>query len=251
MTSWLDPVVSALDRRPAPVEIFVRDDDGGWEDGRLLALLDLFAEERFPIDVAAIPAATGEALAAELSRRMAFLPLGIHQHGFTHLNHEPEGRACEFGRARPIESQHSDIRLGRQMLLDQFGAHLDPIFTPPWNRCTVVTALCLRDIGIRAISRDVTAGWLRLDGLVECPIGVDWFARRGGQRLSRAAWAEVFAGAIDGAAGPLGVMLHHAVMGSDELRAWSGVLRVLAGHSNASGMLMREAIGRSVTGRKS
>jgi hypothetical protein len=251
MTSWLDPVVRALDRRTAPVEIFVRDDDGGWEDGRLLALLDLFAEERFPIDVATIPAATGETLATELLGRTALLPLGIHQHGFAHLNHEPEGRACEFGRARAIDLQHEDIRLGRQILLDRFGPHLDPIFTPPWNRCTEATALCLRDVGFRAISRDLTAGWLGLDGLVECPIRVDWFARRGGQRLSRAAWAEVFAGAIDGAAGPLGVMLHHAVMDTDELRAWSSVLRVLAGHSNARGMLMREAIGRSVTGRKS
>lgn len=242
MNSWLDPVVSALDRRDGAVAIFVRDDDGGWEDGRLMALLDIFAEELFPIDIAAIPMATRPALATELLRRATVVPLGIHQHGLAHLNHETGGRRCEFGRTRSIESQRSDIRLGRQILLDQFGPRLDSIFTPPWNRCSEVTRLCLRDVGIRAISQDATADACRLDGLVECPIRIDWFARRAGQRLSRTDWAGRFATAIEALPGPLGVMLHHAVMNAEELRAWKSVLRLLARHSNARGVLMREAI---------
>ena len=43
MSSWLQPVEAALDAAPAPVPVFFRDDDAGWGDERLLALLDAFA----------------------------------------------------------------------------------------------------------------------------------------------------------------------------------------------------------------
>lgn len=245
MTSWLDPVVSALDRRSSPLEIFVRDDDGGWEDGRLLALLDLFAEESFPIDVAAIPAATAGALAIELSRRAALLPLGIHQHGFAHVNHEPEGRACEFGAARPIESQRTDIRLGRQMLLDRFGPHLDPIFTPPWNRCTTDTGRALVASGIRAISCDITARRLDIAGLTECPVHADWFAKARGRRLDRHEWASMLARHVADAAGPVGIMLHHAEMDAAELDACEEVVRTVAAHPRVHVVPMRDVVMKS------
>ena len=88
-------------RRPAPVDVFFRDDDAGWRDDRLLALLDLFAEHALPLDVAVIPAALGEPVAAELRGR-AGARLGLHQHGFAHANHEPDGRKHEFGPSRPL-----------------------------------------------------------------------------------------------------------------------------------------------------
>ena len=39
---------------------------------------------------------------------------------------------------------------------------VDPIFTPPWNRCTQATADCLAMLGYRVLSRDATASRLRL-----------------------------------------------------------------------------------------
>ena len=102
MTAWLDPVREALDRAPAPVTLFFRDDDAGWRDDRLLALLDRFDDVCLPIDLALIPSEIGPESAAALASRVDSSGgrLGLHQHGFAHANHEPEGRKCEFGPSR-------------------------------------------------------------------------------------------------------------------------------------------------------
>ena len=48
---WLDPVTTALDAAPAPVDVFFRDDDAGWETDRLIAVLDMFARHDVPLDL--------------------------------------------------------------------------------------------------------------------------------------------------------------------------------------------------------
>src|SRR4051812_44895721 len=87
---WLDPVRGALEANAASV--FFRDDDAGWADARLCALLDRFERHGLPADLAVIPAALDHRLAGELRRRAATQRLGLHQHGFAHRNHEPDGR---------------------------------------------------------------------------------------------------------------------------------------------------------------
>jgi len=54
--SWLDPVREALDARASAALIFFRNDDAGWDDARLRAMLDLFARCSVPLEVAVIPA---------------------------------------------------------------------------------------------------------------------------------------------------------------------------------------------------
>ena len=65
--------------------VFLRDDDAGWADGRLLALLDVLSASSpprpdpgrgVPVDVAVIPDAVGPALARELLARPG---IGLHQ----------------------------------------------------------------------------------------------------------------------------------------------------------------------------
>ena len=184
---WLLPVRETLDGLTHPASLFFRDDDCGWSDDRLLLLLDIFADFGFPVDLAAIPAALNSAFAQKLSRRMAAHPerLRIHQHGYTHVNHEPAGKKCEFGPARNYLSQRSDIESGQRRLADLFGAAPDPIFTPPWNRCTTVTARCLAELGFQVLSRDSHAEALEIPGLFEMPIAVDWFAHRKKVRLDQ------------------------------------------------------------------
>ena len=246
MTSWIDPLVRALDSRTTSIRVFVRDDDAGWHDERLRKLLDDFADAMFPIDLAAIPAAASPALARALVERRRLQPLGVHQHGFAHVNHEPAGRPCEFGEARQPWAQRTDIAQGRRILLGLFGEHLDSIFTPPWNRCTAATGRSVRECGIRAISRDATAQPLNVDGLVECPIAADWFAKHRGRRLSREEWGGAFARRLEQATLPLGVMLHHAVMDDGERAAWRAVLRVLASHPKVIGTAMRDVVACSL-----
>ena len=101
--SWLDPVRRALDEGPSTV--FFRDDDAGWGDERLWALLDLFDRRALPVDLAVIPAELHPTLTAELTVRARAGRVHLHQHGFAHVNHEPTGRKCEFGPARPYEAQ--------------------------------------------------------------------------------------------------------------------------------------------------
>jgi hypothetical protein len=140
-SSWLDPLRAVLEEAPAPVTFFFRDDDAGWRDDRLRPLLGVFDRFGAPLDLAVIPAALARPLAQELRARRGEngSTLGIHQHGYAHSNHEPNGRKCEFGPARGRVAQRADIQLGRRLLEALVEGPVDPIFTPPWNRCTHAT----------------------------------------------------------------------------------------------------------------
>jgi peptidoglycan/xylan/chitin deacetylase (PgdA/CDA1 family) len=238
-TSWLRPVAAALDAARAPVPVFFRDDDAGWDDARLLALLDVFAARSLPVDLAVIPRALGAALARELLARPG---VGLHQHGLAHVNHEPEGRKCEFGPSRPAAAQRRDIEAGRSRLAALLGERVDPIFTPPWNRCTADTGRCLAALGFAALSRESRAAPLGVPGLRELPVAIDWFAHRHGARLSPHELGDRLAAAI-AAGGPVGLMFHHAIMDAGERRRAAELLDLLAGHEGAGATPMLELVG--------
>jgi len=231
--AWLIPVRNALDGLIQPASLFFRDDDCGWDDDRLLLLLDIFADFDIPVDLAAIPAALNSALAQKLSRRMAAHPerLRIHQHGFAHVNHEPTGKKCEFGAARSYRRQRDDIAEGQRRLSELLDVTPDPIFTPPWNRCNSVTARCLAELGFHVLSRDSHAAPLDVPGLCELPITLDWFAHRKKVRLDRMEWGRTLAAQLESDAS-VGIMFHHAVMDAEEMQALAQLLSVLARHPN-------------------
>jgi hypothetical protein len=240
---WLVPVREALDGLAHPAQLFFRDDDCGWSDDRVLLLLDIFADFGVPVDLAAIPAVLNPVFAQKLSRRMAAHPerLRIHQHGYAHLNHESNGKKCEFGPARDYVAQRSDIENGQRRLAELLETEPDPIFTPPWNRCTSVTARCLAELGFQVLSRDSHAAPLENSGVRELPIAVDWFAHRKKVRLDRMEWGELLAAKLDGEAS-IGIMLHHAVMDTDEMQALAQLLSVLARHANTTCRTMQSLI---------
>lgn len=218
MRDELSPVIELLDTLDAPIDAFVRDDDAGWGDARLLTLLDTMAHAGVPIDLAAIPLAVSDRLAAELNLRIDADPgsVGVHQHGCAHANHQADGRKCEFGPARDAQTQQRDLRGGRRLLRHFFGERLQPIFTPPWNRCAAHTPDVLAELGFCALSRD--RGAPAQQALPELPVDIDWSRqwREGGPTAVAGALAQALrARAADGA--PLGLMLHHAVMSPAEL----------------------------------
>src|SRR6267378_906417 len=145
MSDWLDPLWTTLDAAPRPVSFFFRNDDAGWKDERLFALLYTFSRHRVPIDVAVIPTALSANLATGLRSLLQIDGelLSLHQHGYAHLNHESAGRKCEFGPSRSRALQLSDIQTGKNLLADLCGPIAESIFTPPWNRCTAITGECL------------------------------------------------------------------------------------------------------------
>ena len=156
--AWLSPLESVLDAARAPVDFFFRDDDVGRADEQLFRLLDVFGACAVPVDLAVIPEAVTPDLARHLlARHESSGALAVHQHGLAHINHEPAGRACEFGASRTRTQQRGDIATGQRRLADLFGPLSTPIFSPPWNRCTDDTVDCLVALGFRALSRDATA----------------------------------------------------------------------------------------------
>jgi peptidoglycan/xylan/chitin deacetylase (PgdA/CDA1 family) len=251
MNAWLRPLREALDAAPAPATFFFRDDDAGWRDDRLEALLDVFAKHAVPIDLAAIPLDMTEALARTLVLRgERTQPLGIHQHGYAHISHQVEGRKCEFGTERPAEAQRIDIEDGQRRLRALLGPALQPMFTPPWNRCTAATGACLVELGIEVLSRDRTAQPLGLHGLRELPVQVNWFAKRKGVPLGRDAVGEQLA-ARAGEPAPLGVMLHHAEMDTEDMAAMDELLEVICAHDRARCLSMAAVLEDSTVGSAS
>ena len=232
MTTWLDPMRARLDATERPITFFFRDDDVGWGDERLWALLDRFTTPGRPIDLAVIPALLNGSLVRALRQRMerSNREVALHQHGWAHVNHEPCGRRSEFGPSRSIAEMRADLRRGRAAMSAAFGAAASAVFVPPWNRCSEVTAAVLRDEGVRAVSREATAEPFGLRGLAEIPITVDWLAKRkGGGRVAAEARGQLLATAASGAR-PVGVMLHHAVMTDDDLAELDELLDLLDTH---------------------
>jgi hypothetical protein len=239
-----DLMLPVLDALTARVDIFIRDDDAGWDDSHQLALLDVTRRCGVPIDLAAIPRAMSPGLARVLRERIAAAPglLSIHQHGSTHFNHEVAGRKCEFGASRSAQQQRNDLSRGQAVLREHFGELLLPVFTPPWNRCTDVTPVLLAELGFAALSRDRGAKPAQ-HALQEIAVDMDWtrhWREGGGPALIAAFTQALRERAADGQ--PLGVMLHHAVMTQDELTLLQELLTVLTDHPNVGWRSMRELL---------
>jgi hypothetical protein len=243
LTPWLDPVCQALDESDVAIDFFFRDDDVGWANDEFRALLTCFRRHSVPIDIAAIPSALTAEFADEICALHDEAPalVGIHQHGFSHTNHEVFGRKCEFGTSRTRQEQFSDIQLGKMKLEAMLGSALDPIFTPPWNRCTEITGECLRELGFRVLSRDATAPSLALSGLDELPISIDWFAKKNGARLSFQSLGTLIAKMVKQGR-PVGIMLHHELMSADERDLLGDLLVLLSTHRRAHCKLMTEIV---------
>jgi peptidoglycan/xylan/chitin deacetylase (PgdA/CDA1 family) len=220
---------TALDEAPAPVEVFFRDDDAGWGDERLLELIARFEATGLPLDLAVIPAELTPRLAETLRER----PVGLHQHGYAHVNHQREGRRCEFGSDRSRAQQQDDIARGRERLRELLGDRLDPFFTPPWNRCTRDTGEALVALGFAALSREHRAE--RLGLLPEVSVHLD-VARLTPEELDARFAAHVRAG------GPVGVMFHHAVMEDADLGRGAALLELLAAHANVAPRTLAELV---------
>jgi len=244
---WLEPLRQVLGSATAPVDFFFRVDDVGWQDDHLFPLLELFERHAVPVDLAVIPQAITPGTAAELRTRLGRTPdrIGVHVHGFAHVNHEPDGRKSEFGPRREPAAQRRDLEAGRHRLASLLGDAVAPFFTPPWNRCTESTARLLAELGCRVLSRDARAQPFGIPGCLELPIRVDCLRPPAdivatGERL-----------AAEGRSGwPVGVMLHPARIEAEDRRWLDELLALVAAHVAARCRSMRAlASDRSWAGR--
>jgi peptidoglycan/xylan/chitin deacetylase (PgdA/CDA1 family) len=135
--------------------IFFRADDVAAPGRNIAKLMDIFKRHRVPLCLAVVPAwLTG--------RRWQYLKdLGAkesslwcwHQHGWRHVNHETDGKKQEFGTSRSRSNIKRDLVQGKRRLEDLMEAEFYPVFTPPWNRCSLSTLQLLGELGYVAVSR--------------------------------------------------------------------------------------------------
>jgi hypothetical protein len=243
---WLNEIRLALDQEEEPVRFFFRDDDAGWANKQLVELLDCFCPVEIPIDLAVIPGAINIDNMRLFSRVVVKEGLiGVHQHGFRHSNHQYQGRKCEFGDDRTYSQQHADIKAGQDLLLDYFGDQVDPIFTPPWNRCNQDTVNALNDLGFTTLSRDNTGIPLDYQELRELPVNIDWFKKHHGMRLSNTELGLLIAQVIDSGE-TVGIMLHHEMMDHKERGMLKGLLELLNSHPMVKCERMKDTFGSSL-----
>jgi predicted deacetylase len=243
VADWLREISQVLDKASSPVRFFFRDDDAGWENDKLFNMLDKFAQNDVAIDLALIPKSLDNQLADELMLRWRNNKqlLGLHQHGYGHINHEQNGRKCEFGSSRTKVQQQDDLAEGKACLQACFGLAFDPFFTPPWNRCTQDTVECLEDLDFKLLSRDITATQFDSTKIQHRPVHIDW-----SKIIKQSSCPEVdLAHTLSQhfASNELtGIMLHHADMGNGQIEPLTELLVLLASHHNAQGLLLRDTL---------
>jgi hypothetical protein len=181
------------------------------DDLSLRSMLELFFRYQIPLNLQIIPGRlTSEGIKA-IGRVRSNL-LELNQHGWMHVNHENLGRKCEFGPSRSFEQQYEDIERGRKILEEAFGSAFSPVFTPPWNRCTVETFRALDRLGFQALSRfrgDAPAGGYNFR---EVSVTLDLYRWQGGAAMKspNELLDELI---LQLETRPrIGIMLHHKVM---------------------------------------
>ena len=152
----------------------------------------------------------------------------VHQHGFAHI--EPRAGRAQVRvrrRPRPPAARRADVAAGRDAARGPPRRPIDPVFTPPWNRCI---GRHRRRRARRRPRRAVARRQRRAprparprrgpgaDRLVGPPQG------HAGRRSSAATPSPP----TSPAGGPVGVMLHHAVMDADDRRHLAALLALVA-----------------------
>lgn len=210
-----------LEHAPREVDVFFRDDDADADLPELRRLLDTFAENEVPVNLAVVPGTLTEACADLLKVQPHAEP---HQHGWKHANHEADGRKCEFGRSRSYEQQLADIARGKRRMTELLGEGWVPVFTPPWNRCTDDTCRALCVLEFAGISKDRSTPPFAGCALPEVSTSVDIFRWKNGRRLKT---EEEIATEFQASADPVGVLLHHKAMDFAAFEMLGELLRAL------------------------
>lgn len=205
-----------LGRDGQEAHFFLRDDDSDVVEDTLRSLLDICRRHRAAVNLAAIPGSLTDGGARFLREHVSAHPelVEVHQHGWMHVNHEPQGKKCEFGPTRSFAEQLADIAAGKARMDEAFGNAWFPAFTPPWNRCTEETRRALEELGFSVLSTD--GGFRRLPNyhFQQIPVTLDVFRWKGNRTLRPA-------GEIVGELilqmerrQTVGILLHHKVMDS-------------------------------------
>lgn len=222
-----------LERAPGNrATVWFRADDIAAPGGNFQRMIEAFTRHRTPLALAAVPAwVTRQRWKAVRNIAEPGADLWCwHQHGWRHANHERVGKKQEFGPGRSAEALCSDLRRGRDRLVELLGDGFFPAFTPPWNRCGEDALAALVDLRFRAISRSVGAKPPAPAKLPEFPVNVDLHTRR--EADPETGWENLLAELESAVStGTAGIMLHHQRMNDVAVSFLDRLLPLVGGHS--------------------
>ena len=231
---WGD-LAAELDRCPAPVAFWWRDDDAVAATPALDRLLALRAQLELPLALAVIPAKLADTLPKALEAEPA---VGVLQHGWNHANHAPDGaQPSEFPGSRASGEVEAQLAEGRHRLAACFGGRFIPALVPPFNALdgTVIGAVQASGLARLSLASDF-AGLALPSRNVHADL-IDW---RSGTAVPEASAIRALVVALRlrrfglaRATKPIGIMTHHLV--HDEA-VWSltrSLLTRLKAHPNA------------------
>jgi len=214
--------------------IYFRADDVAVPGGAFCRMMELFSHYRIPLSLAVVPAwLTRERWnAIQNTGGRSSLLWCWHQHGWRHVNHETTGKKQEFGSARLSSEIKHDLLKGRQRLENILGNHFYPVFTPPWNRCSLKTLALLEECRYLAVSRNCGAVPVPPGGqLPDLCVDVDLHTRK--DRDPASGWDRLFEGLVkDISSGRCGIMLHHQKMNAVAFDFLEMLLKVLKRSKN-------------------
>jgi hypothetical protein len=221
MTEGWDALDAELEQWAAAglrLPLWWRDDDAVTPTDALTRLEAMATRLDLPVHLAVIPKAAEDALAQHVSQSSHLIPV---VHGWAHVNHaNPDKKTCEFPSTRPVDEALTDAEQGVERLKHLFGARLQPMFVPPWNRISPAMLPWLAGLGFAAISTygprkrtQAASGLVQINTHID---PVDWKGGRGlvpeAQILAKlVANLQARRSGQQDNAEPLGLLTHHLV----------------------------------------
>lgn len=206
--------------------VFFRADDIGIPSLGFRQLIECFKKHNLPLCLATVPAWLTQKRLEQLQRLTGLnnSQWYWHQHGRVHRNFETTGKKQEFGPNRSKNDIHDSLAKGKERLEQLLGTDFQPVFTPPWNRCSSDTLQSLADLGFKAISRSRGARPQTLPLLPDYQVNVDLHTRKEvGPQLALDNFLLEFEESLT--SGLCGIMIHHQRMN----RQASELLDILLG----------------------
>lgn len=242
MTSWreLRAVLDEVASQDRAIRLWWRDDDAGRDHPALARLLDLAERHQLPLALAVVP------LWLEAGAQARIAASGhatVLQHGWAHRDHAPPGaKALELG-GRDAGTIGAELERGRALLIEAFGADVQALLVPPWNRIDpeVIPILpALGFVGLSTFGRraapEAALGLARINTHLD---PVDWRGTRlfVGEAAALAQLLQV----LD-ADEPIGLLSHHLVMDEPGWRFLDELLGIVAKHPGVRFCAARELI---------
>lgn len=216
------------------IPIFLRDDDIDEDEETLRHLLDIALSRNVPMNLQIIPGkltSSGIRLLKDFNRVNPDL-VSLNQHGCSHLNHEMEGRKCEFGPSRSFQEQLEDISKGKDILEATFPMRFFPVFTPPWNRCTPDTFKVLHELGFPILSKDLGEQPITGFSFTEISTSLDLYTWKGGAKMKAPEDIVKLLLLQMTQLHVIGILLHHKVMDANAFSFLDCLLDVLGRYPN-------------------